>query len=94
MLAAELQAFSYGYRLFKELAAGEAQAGAHAYACWEESSLGACAGTSGPAPGICSRVPELSRHEDLGRRVGHARCCECSRHVQESRGRAIADVIS
>lgn len=38
MLAAELQAFSYAYLLFKELAAAKDQAGAHAYAGWEERS--------------------------------------------------------
>lgn len=38
MLTAELQAFSYSYLLFKELAAVKDQAGAHAYACWEERS--------------------------------------------------------
>lgn len=38
LLAAELQAFSYSYLLFKELAAVKHQAGAHAYGCWEERS--------------------------------------------------------
>lgn len=39
MLAVELQAFSFSYLLFKELAAVKDQTGAHAYACWEEHSL-------------------------------------------------------
>lgn len=39
LLAVELQAFSFSYLLFKELAAVKDQTGAHAYACWEEHSL-------------------------------------------------------
>lgn len=56
MLAAELQAFSCSYLLFKELAAVKDQAGAHAYACGEERSGCAGFGMSGSTPGIFSWV--------------------------------------
>lgn len=56
LLAAELQAFSCSYLLFKELAAVKDQAGAHAYAWGEERSGCAGFGTSGSTTGICSWV--------------------------------------
>lgn len=43
MLAAELQAFSYGYRLFKELAAGEAQVLMHMHVGRRAASVPALA---------------------------------------------------
>lgn len=80
LLAAELQAFSCSYLLFKELAAVKDQAGAHAYVCGEERSGCAGFGMSGPTPGICSCV-----HGDPGRCAGHTHCCKCSWHIEESR---------
>lgn len=63
LLAAELQALSYSYLLFKELAALKCQAGAHAYGCWEERSQ----------PCLLWHVWSYARHLLLGLRMEEAR---------------------